>query len=110
MKRLATKKTVLSFGLAVIVLLVALLPVRIVSLNPLKVSSNAAIAQQEQNPMQLMMLIMMLLMMMQQMNQNNELQGAQRERANDATENLLTQLNGLDSNQLNNQLPNPATP
>jgi hypothetical protein len=104
-----SSKYILSSLVIVAVLVTALIPVRITSFTPFKLSTTA-IAQEEQNPMQLMMLIMMLIMMMQQMNQNNELQGAQRERANDATENLLTQLNGLDSNQLNNQLPNPATP
>ena len=104
-----SSKYILSSLVIVSLLITALIPVRVASIAPFKLSTTA-IAQQEQNPMQLMMLIMMLIMMMQQMNKNNELQGAQRERANDATENLLTQLNGLDSNQLNNQLPNPATP
>ncbi len=96
---------ILSSLVIVSLLITALIPIRVASIAPFKLSTTA-IAQQEQNPMQLMMLIMM----MQHMNQNNELQGAQRERANDATENLLTQLNGLGANQLNNQLPNPATP
>ena len=95
------KRTVYTALLITLLVITNLIPARIASLRPFEVQTTA-IAQQEQDPMQMMMLIMMLIMMLGQMNQgkqNNDLVAEQKERQDDAIENMLKEAYGINNQE-----------
>lgn len=95
------KRTVCTAILLALLIISNLIPARIASLRPFTVKTTA-IAQQQQDPMQMMMLIMMLIMMLGQMNQgkqNNDLVAEQKQRQDDAIENLLKEAYGINNQE-----------
>ena len=93
-------KFLLTATVVLAIIVTALIPARIASLRPLNVETT--LSAQQQDPMQMMMLIMMLIMMLGQMNQgkqNNDLVAEQKQRQDDAIENMLKEAYGINNQE-----------